>query len=168
MNSGSDSALELRTQQVSVRSDSQSDGWNRADWGLTVFNNESRFQLCLYEDVSGDDQASVPILLSLLHAPKALNQKLCSGVPFSFDSRTPLVVIRSTLIAERSSGMSPIQHVWNMMRRRLHLPGNVDDLAQQVEKNYEEIPQETASVLYHSWPRRVAACIQARGESTPY
>ncbi|GFW34140.1 transposable element Tcb1 transposase [Trichonephila clavipes] len=24
---------------------------------------------------------------------------------------------------------SPVEHVWDMMERRLHLPGNVDDLA---------------------------------------
>ncbi|GFW32246.1 uncharacterized protein TNCV_2143261 [Trichonephila clavipes] len=30
-----------------------------------------------------------------------------------------------------------------MMRRRLHLPGNVDDLARQLEQIYQEIPHET-------------------------
>ncbi|GFY36384.1 transposable element Tc1 transposase [Trichonephila clavipes] len=29
---------------------------------------------------------------------------------------------------------SPNEHVWDMMGRRLHLPGNVDDLAQQLEQ----------------------------------
>ncbi|GFW65241.1 hypothetical protein TNCV_395071 [Trichonephila clavipes] len=43
------------------------------------------------EDMSGDAQGSVSILLSLLHATQALNQELWSGVPFL------LRVIRSTL-----------------------------------------------------------------------
>ncbi|GFU02425.1 transposable element Tc1 transposase [Trichonephila clavipes] len=63
---------------------------------------------------------------------------------------------------------SPIEHVWDIMGRRLHLPGNVNDLAQQLEKIGQEISQETIRVLYHSMSRRVATCIQARGASTPY
>ncbi|GFT55288.1 transposable element Tcb1 transposase [Trichonephila clavipes] len=30
----------------------------------------------------------------------------------------------------RSPGLSSVEHVWDMMGRRLHLPGNVDHLAQ--------------------------------------
>ncbi|GFY11727.1 uncharacterized protein TNCV_1529191 [Trichonephila clavipes] len=48
------------------------------------------------------------------------------------------------------------------MRRRLP-PENVDDLARQLEQIWQEIPQETMRVLYHSMPRHVAACIRARG-----
>ncbi|GFS94215.1 transposable element Tc1 transposase [Trichonephila clavipes] len=29
----------------------------------------------------------------------------------------------------RSPDLSPIKHVWDMMGRRLHVPGNADDLA---------------------------------------
>ncbi|GFV41582.1 hypothetical protein TNCV_3627331 [Trichonephila clavipes] len=36
----------------------------------------------IIEDVSGDSQVSVPILLSVLHATQTQNQELCSGVPF--------------------------------------------------------------------------------------
>ncbi|GFS91248.1 transposable element Tcb1 transposase [Trichonephila clavipes] len=61
-----------------------------------------------------------------------------------------------------SLDLSPIEHVWDMMRRRLHLPWNVDDLTRQLEQFWQEIPQETIRVLYHSKPRRVAACIQTR------
>ncbi|GFT96614.1 diacylglycerol kinase [Trichonephila clavipes] len=55
-----------------------------------------------------------------------------------------------------------------MMGRGLHLPGNVDDLTQRLEQIWQEIPQETIRVLYHSMPCHVAACIQARDGSTPY
>ncbi|GFW69529.1 hypothetical protein TNCV_488751 [Trichonephila clavipes] len=48
-----------------------------------------------------------------------------------------------------------------MVRRRLHLPGNVNDLARQLERIRQEIPQVTIRMFYHSMPRRVAA-IQAR------
>ncbi|GFX97087.1 hypothetical protein TNCV_1998191 [Trichonephila clavipes] len=49
-----------------------------------------------------------------------------------------------------------------MMGRRLHLPGNVNDLTRQLEHSWQEIPQETIRVLYHSMLRHVTACIQVR------
>ncbi|GFV06028.1 transposable element Tc1 transposase [Trichonephila clavipes] len=63
-----------------------------------------------------------------------------------------------------SPDLSPIEHVWGMIRRRLQLPWNVDDLTRQLGQIWQEIPRETIKVLYHSMPRRVAACIQARSE----
>ncbi|GFX39898.1 transposable element Tc1 transposase [Trichonephila clavipes] len=59
----------------------------------------------------------------------------------------------------KSLDLSPIGHFWDMMDRQLHLPGNVDDLTRQLEQIWQGIPQETIRVLYHSMPRRVAACI---------
>ncbi|GFW31141.1 transposable element Tcb1 transposase [Trichonephila clavipes] len=63
---------------------------------------------------------------------------------------------------------SPIEHVWNIMGRRLHLSGNVDNLSRQLEQIWQEIPQVTIRVLYHSTSRRVASCFQARGGSSAY
>ncbi|GFX41476.1 transposable element Tc1 transposase [Trichonephila clavipes] len=64
--------------------------------------------------------------------------------------------------------LSPIEHIWDMMGRRLHLPGNVDDLVRQLKQILQEIPQENVRVLHHSMPLRVAVCIQAGGGSTHY
>ncbi|GFY18299.1 hypothetical protein TNCV_2047051 [Trichonephila clavipes] len=61
-----------------------------------------------------------------------------------------------------------MEHVWDMMGRRLYLTGNVDPLAQQLEPIWHEIPQETIRVLYHSMSCCVAACIQARGNVISY
>ncbi|GFT16623.1 HTH_Tnp_Tc3_2 domain-containing protein [Trichonephila clavipes] len=57
----------------------------------------------------------------------------------------------------RSPDFSSIGHVWDMMGRRLNLPGNVDDLARHLEPIWQEIPQETLRLLYHFMPCRVAA-----------
>ncbi|GFW24498.1 transposable element Tcb1 transposase [Trichonephila clavipes] len=43
----------------------------------------------------------------------------------------------------RSPDPSPIEHVWDMMGRRLHVSGNVDNLTRQLEQIWQEIPQET-------------------------
>jgi len=66
----------------------------------------------------------------------------------------------------RSPDLSPIEHVWYMIGR--HLARNVDDLVRQLKRIWQEISQETIGKLYRSMPHSVAACIQARGRSTPY
>ncbi|GFV82178.1 transposable element Tcb1 transposase [Trichonephila clavipes] len=68
----------------------------------------------------------------------------------------------------RSPDLCPIEHVWDMMGRLLPLPGNVDDLARQLGQIWQEIPQETIRVFYHSVPRCVVACIEVRSGSTLY
>ncbi|GFY22856.1 transposable element Tcb1 transposase [Trichonephila clavipes] len=68
----------------------------------------------------------------------------------------------------RSKDLSPIEHVWDMMGRRLHQPGNVDDLARPLEQIWLQIPGRPSKYFYPSMSRRLAACIQARGGSTPY
>ncbi|GFY29382.1 transposable element Tcb1 transposase [Trichonephila clavipes] len=68
----------------------------------------------------------------------------------------------------RSPDPYPIEHVCDMMRRRMYLPGNAHDLARQLEQTCQEIPQETIGVPYHTMSHRVAACIHPRVGSTPY
>ncbi|GFV62290.1 transposable element Tc1 transposase [Trichonephila clavipes] len=79
-----------------------------------------------------------------------------------------LTACQTLLWPTRLQDLSLIENLWDMMGRRLHLPENVDDLARKFEQIWQEIPQETIRVLYHSMPRREAACIQARGGLTPY
>ncbi|GFX65161.1 transposable element Tc1 transposase [Trichonephila clavipes] len=59
----------------------------------------------------------------------------------------------------RSPDPSAIEPVWDVMGRRMHLPGNVDDLARQLEQIWQEIPQETIRGPYYSMARHVAACM---------
>ncbi|GFX25012.1 cytochrome P450 3A8 [Trichonephila clavipes] len=136
----------------------------------SVFSDESRFQLC-----PDDNRRRVwrrpmqmPILLSLLHITQALNQELRSRQD-NAKSHTELVAMNCLTACQtlpwlaRSPYLFPIKNVWDMMEKRLHRPGNVDDLVQQLEQIWLEIPQETVKVLYHSVPSRLAFYIKARG-----
>ncbi|GFU99064.1 hypothetical protein TNCV_632021 [Trichonephila clavipes] len=69
-------------------------------WCL-VTDFASNCVLTIIEDVSGDAQASMLILLSLLHAPQALNQGVMVWGAISFDNRIHLVIIRSTVTTQR-------------------------------------------------------------------
>ncbi|GFY05559.1 transposable element Tcb1 transposase [Trichonephila clavipes] len=125
--------------------------------------------LTITQDVSGDAQGSVPILLSLLHATQALNQEL-SKIMLDHTPRIAmncLTTCQTLPWAARLPDLSPIEHIWDMMGMRLNLLGNVDYLARQLEQIWQEISQ-TIRVPYHSMPRCVAAYTQARKVATPY
>ncbi|UYV66039.1 hypothetical protein LAZ67_3006262 [Cordylochernes scorpioides] len=64
-----------------------------------------------------------------------------------------------------SPDLSPIEHVWDIIGRRLHAlpqPRSEDELWQMVEREWRAIPQEAIHTLIDSLPRRVAACIAVR------
>ncbi|GFU31085.1 transposable element Tc1 transposase [Trichonephila clavipes] len=167
-------------------------GWNHADWGRKVFNDESHLQQC------PDDHRRRVWRRPGQHANPAFTIAYHTGPQpgvmvwgtISFDSRTvllsfllqyPLLIFQQdnarptygTCFYELSYSLSNTslaiqiarslsnRAVFDLMRMRLHLPGNVDDLARQLEQIWQEISQKTIRVLYHSIPRRVAACIQA-------
>ncbi|UYV83546.1 K02A2.6-like [Cordylochernes scorpioides] len=65
-----------------------------------------------------------------------------------------------------SPDLSPIEHVWDIIGRRLHAlpqPRSEDELWQMVEGEWRAIPQDAIRTLIDSLPRRVAACIAVRG-----
>ncbi|GFW70806.1 transposable element Tc1 transposase [Trichonephila clavipes] len=64
--------------------------------------------------------------------------------------------------------VGPQLRVMDITRRQQSLPGNVHDLARQLKLICQEISLKTIRMLYHPMPCRVAACIQARGGSSPY
>ncbi|UYV75674.1 Transposase [Cordylochernes scorpioides] len=70
-----------------------------------------------------------------------------------------------------SPDLSPIEHVWDIIGRRLHAlpqPRSEDELWQMVEREWRAIPQNAIRTLIDSLPRRVAACIAVRGGPTCY
>ncbi|UYV63350.1 hypothetical protein LAZ67_2003812 [Cordylochernes scorpioides] len=64
-----------------------------------------------------------------------------------------------------SPDLSPIEHVWDIIGRRLHAlpqPRSEVELWQMVEREWRAIPQDAIRTLIDSLPRRVAACIAVR------
>ncbi|UYV69311.1 hypothetical protein LAZ67_6003224 [Cordylochernes scorpioides] len=67
-----------------------------------------------------------------------------------------------------SPDLSPIEHVWDIIGRRLHAlpqPRSEDELWQMVEREWRAIPQDAIRTLIDSLPRRVAACIASPGQN---
>ncbi|CAH1958983.1 unnamed protein product [Acanthoscelides obtectus] len=71
----------------------------------------------------------------------------------------------------RSPDLSPIEHVWDMMGRRLNLqrpPQTLEALREEFVVAWNEIPQEDIDHLIRSMPRRVGECVAHQGASTHY
>ncbi|UYV70071.1 hypothetical protein LAZ67_7001708 [Cordylochernes scorpioides] len=68
-----------------------------------------------------------------------------------------------------SPDLSPIEHVSDIIGRRLHAlpqPRSEDELWQMVEREWRAIPQDAIRTLIDSLPRRVAAFIAVRDDTT--
>ncbi|GFX62552.1 uncharacterized protein TNCV_4867151 [Trichonephila clavipes] len=109
-------------------------------------NPTSSCLLTIIEDVSRDTHGSVLILISLLHATRALNQELWSRVSFllttgllwsSLEATCSAAVRRmpkTSLASQNARSLSNRACLEYMMGRRLRLPENADELAQQLEE----------------------------------
>ncbi|GBM20421.1 hypothetical protein AVEN_222120-1 [Araneus ventricosus] len=67
----------------------------------------------------------------------------------------------------RSSDLSPIEHVWDVLGRQLWPSWNTGELTAQLQRLWHDLPQVIGELI-DSMPRCVSACIAARGGFTTY
>jgi len=71
-----------------------------------------------------------------------------------------------------SPDMSPIEHVWDMLGRRVKArfpqPNNVQELTHALVQEWRQIPQQQIANLVLSMRRRCLACVAADGSYTRY
>jgi hypothetical protein len=74
--------------------------------------------------------------------------------------------------APSSPDMSPIEHAWDLLDRRVRarnpLPTNLNQLWDALVEEWENLDLDTIRNLYGSMPRRVAALQEANGGYTKY
>ncbi|GFT34031.1 transposable element Tcb2 transposase [Trichonephila clavipes] len=68
----------------------------------------------------------------------------------------------------RSPDLSPVEHVWNQLKRQMPSYHSVHDLELAVQDLWFHLPQDNIRCLINSMPDRVAACIAAGGGPTRY
>ncbi|GFW68679.1 transposable element Tcb1 transposase [Trichonephila clavipes] len=105
------------------------------------------------------------------------------GAVFQQDNARPHVAktVRSYLDSQQvqllpwpaySPDMSPNEHVWNIVGRRLARDlrpvALTDELWLRIQTIWNTLPQADIQNLFNSMPRRVAALIAARGGHTTY
>ncbi|GFW84276.1 transposable element Tcb2 transposase [Trichonephila clavipes] len=64
--------------------------------------------------------------------------------------------------------LSPVEHVWDQLKRKMPSCHSVHDLELAVQDLWAHLPQNNIRCLINSMPNRVAACIAAGGGPTRY
>ncbi|GFU92538.1 transposable element Tcb2 transposase [Trichonephila clavipes] len=67
-----------------------------------------------------------------------------------------------------SPDLSPVEHVWDQLKRQLPSCHSVHDLELAVQDLWAHLPQDNIRCLINSMPNHVAACIAAGGGPTRY
>lgn len=72
----------------------------------------------------------------------------------------------------QSPDLNPIENAWSYLKSKIYAyptPANgLKQLWERVEAEWEKLPKEYISNLYESMPRRMRACIEAKGRWTKY
>ncbi|UYV71853.1 hypothetical protein LAZ67_9000703 [Cordylochernes scorpioides] len=138
-------------------------------WGAIAYDSRSpllRIQGTTTAQRYVDDVLRPVTLPYLQGVPNALYQQDNARPHTARISQQALQDVQMLPWPPYSPDLSPIEHVWDIIGRRLHaLPQlrSEDELWQMVEREWRAIPQDAIRTLIDSLPRRVAACIAVRG-----
>ncbi|GFV62116.1 transposable element Tcb1 transposase [Trichonephila clavipes] len=166
--------------------------WSVTDWRRVVFSDESRFSL------SADDQTCLeahrPAVRSGIYCRAAYSNftryvddiltpivlpilSSRPGVIYQQDNARPHTARLSQQCLQgydvlpwpaRSPDLSPIEHVCDALGRQLQPSRDTGELTAQMQRLWQDLPQGVISDLIKSMPRRISACIAARGGFTTY
>ncbi|UYV84040.1 hypothetical protein LAZ67_X000965 [Cordylochernes scorpioides] len=139
-------------------------------WGAIAYDSRSpllRIQGTMTAQRYVDDVLRPVTLPYLQGVPNALYQQDNARPHTARISQQALQDVQMLPWPPYSPDLSPIEHVWQIIGRRLHAlpqPRSEDELWQMVEREWRAIPQDAIRTLIDSLPRRVAACIAVRGQ----
>ncbi|UYV64615.1 hypothetical protein LAZ67_3001324 [Cordylochernes scorpioides] len=138
-------------------------------WGAIAYDSRSpllRIQGTMTAQRYVYDVLRPVTLPYLLGVPNALYQQDNARPHTARISQQALQDVQMLPWPPYSPDLSSIEHVWDIIGRRLHdlpQPRSEDELWQMVEREWRAIPQDAIRTLIDSLPRRVAACIAVRG-----
>ncbi|GFV98644.1 transposable element Tc1 transposase [Trichonephila clavipes] len=162
--------------------------WNVTDWQKVGFSDESRFVLGtddnrvrVWRRPAYDSRSTLFVMHGTLTGQRYGDDILRSHVgPFlnglpeaQFSSKIMLVRIQQELLKTsyiifrlfhgRPSfpDLSPVEHVWDQLKRQMPPRHSVHDLELSVQDLWARLPQDNIRCLINSMPDRVAACIAA-------
>ncbi|UYV71629.1 hypothetical protein LAZ67_8003963 [Cordylochernes scorpioides] len=137
-------------------------------WGAIAYDSRSpllRIQGTMTAQRYVDDVLRPVTLPYLQGVPNALYQQDNARPHTARISQQALQDVQMLPWPPYSPDLSPIEHVWDIIGRRLHAlpqPRSEDELWQMVEREWRAILQDAIRTLIDSLPRRVAACIAVR------
>ncbi|GFX73617.1 transposable element Tc1 transposase [Trichonephila clavipes] len=84
------------------------------------------------------------------------------------DNRVRVWRLPDSSMAGHSPDLSPVDHVWDQLKRQMSSCHSVHDLELAVQDLWAHLLQDNIRCLINSMPDRVAACIAAGGGPTRY
>ncbi|GFS62439.1 transposable element Tc1 transposase [Trichonephila clavipes] len=132
--------------------------WNVTDWQKVVFSDESRFVLGTDENRVWLWRCPRPFLNGL---PGAIFQQDNAGPHTARVVQDFLSHFQTLPWPARSPDLSPVEHVWDQLKRQIPSCHSVHDLELAVQDLWAHLPQDNIKCLINSMPDRVAACIAA-------
>ncbi|GFW62849.1 transposable element Tc3 transposase [Trichonephila clavipes] len=180
---------QLRLQWCQARS-----MWNVTDWQKVVFSDESRFvwgtddnRVRVWRRPAYDSRSNLIVMRGTLTGQRYVDDILrphvgpfLNGLPgaiFQQDNARPhtarvaqdfLRHFQTLPWPARSPDLSPVEHVWDQLKRQMPSCHSVHDLELAVQDLWAHLPQDNIRCLINSMPDRVAACIAAGGGPTRY
>ncbi|GFU87113.1 transposable element Tc1 transposase [Trichonephila clavipes] len=151
---------QLRLQWCQARS-----MWNVTDWQKVVFSDESRFVLGTDDNRVRMWRRPGPFLNGL---PGAIFQQDNARPHTKRVAEDSLRHFQTLPWPARSPNLSPVEHVWDQLKRQMLSLHSVHDLELAVQDLWDHLPQDNIRCLINSMPDRVAACIAAGGGPTRY
>ncbi|GFX18581.1 transposable element Tcb2 transposase [Trichonephila clavipes] len=160
--------------------------WNVTDWQNVVISDESRFVLGADDNRvrvwrRPDERYNSPHNV-LRHTARTAGVMVWRAI--AYDNRSTLFVMRGTLMGQRyvddilrshtlplpsrSPDLSPVEHVWDHLKRQMPSCHSVHDLELAVQDLWVHLPQDNITCLINSMPDRVAACIATGSDPTRY
>ncbi|GFY05018.1 hypothetical protein TNCV_561501 [Trichonephila clavipes] len=121
--------------------------WNVTDWQTVVFSDESRFVLWTDDNHVRQDNARP-------HTARVAEDFLRHFQTFAWPARSP--------------DLSPVEHVWDQLKRQMTSCHSVQDLELAVQDLWTHLPEDNIRCLINSMPGRVVAFIAAGGGPTRY
>ncbi|GFX43235.1 transposable element Tc1 transposase [Trichonephila clavipes] len=128
--------------------------WNVTDWQKVVFSDESRFVL-------GTDDNRVRVW----RRPGPFLNGLPGAIFQQDNARSHTVRVAQDFLHHfqtlpwpaRSPDLSPVEHVWDQIKRQMPSCHSVHDLELAVQDLWAHLPQDNIRCLINSMPERVVA-----------
>ncbi|GFX43360.1 transposable element Tcb1 transposase [Trichonephila clavipes] len=170
--------------------------WSVTDWRRVIFSDESRFSLSADDHRTRvwrrSGQRSDPAFIVERHTAISQARRYVDdiltpivlpmlssrpGAIYQQDNALPHTARLSQQCLQgydvlpwpaRSPDLSPIEHVCDALGRQLQPSRDTGELTAQMQRLWQDLPQRVISDLIKSMPRRISACIAARGGFTTY
>ncbi|GFV24583.1 transposable element Tcb2 transposase [Trichonephila clavipes] len=144
-----------------------------AEWNQVVFSDESRFNLS-----SDDNRVRVwRPRGERLNSAFALQRHTAPTAGVIQDNARPhtakvsqdcLRTVTTLPWPSRSPDLSPMEHIWDHLGRRVEHPTSLSELEARLQQIWNQMSQDIIQKLYASMPNRIASCNCSRGGSTGY